>query len=180
MILSSIQLALLPVLAQAMDTGLTDKLLAHLLNQNLAEILMKAVDIPWNAGTYGITISKSGDALLDSDQAKVRVKIPLQTAIIGKVDQDLGFTRVVLNCKSRFDHIGTLLIEPVFSPQGVKFKSSLDLPIPPTQANCDGVVLPLTAVLQQLVKNNKLQWEAKIDEVFNKQFNAQRPPPSSQ
>lgn len=157
--------------AAAVSESVTDKLLTHLLNQQLQQPLLKVDGIPWPAGTYGITISPAGVANINSVAKSVEIGIPLQTRIVGKVSQDLGFTKVAMDCKSGFDHIGQLKLTPNFKGQKVTFVSELNLPIPPVNAECGGMSFPVQDVLKQLVAANKLQWEKDINQVLAEQFN---------
>lgn len=157
----------------ATEVGITDKLLTRLLNQQLQAPLLKVDDLPWPAGTYGISISRMGDAKLTSGANSIEIAIPLQTKIAGNINQDLGFTKVALNCQSQFDHMGQLHLTPTFSSGKVTFVSDLKLPIPPVDADCGGVTFPVQEALLQLVAANKLQWESEINQALMKQFNQQ-------
>ena len=154
-----LSLVLLPNLSSAGNVVLTDKLLASLLNKHLPATLFQVANIPWQAGTYGLKMDKLGAATISSSDSIVTIKIPVKTRLSGNVNQDLGITKVALKCQAEFLSEGTLELQPTFSSQGVEFKSTVDFPIPPVQANCDGIQFPVENVLRNMVKNNKLKWE---------------------
>lgn len=161
--------------ASAAESGITDKLLTHLLNQQLNKPLVEVDGIPWPAGTYGIRISPAGAASIDSIASSVEISLPLQTQINGKINQDLGFTKVEMDCKSNFNHIGKIKLTPTFSGQNVTFVSQVSLPIPPVNADCGGVTFPVQDALMQMVAANKTQWEKEINQALVEQFNQPAP-----
>jgi hypothetical protein len=174
--LSTLALSLVSIAAFAAETAVTEKLLSRLLNQNLHGNLFEARNLPWQAGSYGLTINRAGDANISSANGAIKITVPLQTSIVGNIDQDLGFTKVALDCSSQFNNIGELLVTPSFTAQEVKFAVDLKLPIPPVNADCGGISFPITTFLQQLVANNKSQWEQDIRQGLLEQFNPPQKP----
>ncbi len=160
--------------ATANDIGVTEKLFSHLFNKNLKQNLFQAKDLPWMAGSYSIVISRRGDANISSAQKNMTIAVPLQINIVGNINQDLGFAKVALDCKSQFDNTGELQLTPSFAEGEVHFGSELTLPIPFVEADCGNMRFPITEFLKKLVEHNKPGWEQQINETLGKQFNSEK------
>jgi hypothetical protein len=55
-------------------------------------------------------------------------------------------------------------IEPVINPPRSRADVEVSVPVPESNLNCDGLILPIKPLLEQLVANKKKDWEQQLEQ----------------
>ncbi|WP_353406555.1 DUF4403 family protein [Pseudoteredinibacter isoporae] len=144
-------------------------LLERVLSKQLPEVLFDAKDIPWQYGHYNLHISKAGDAGIGSDPETITAKLPLNIQLSGKVKQKLFGQDIDIDCSTEFETNSEMIFKPVFA-ETLSSKLDMQIPIPETELDCQGLRLPIKSALEQLIAKEKPEWEAQAEAELTKRL----------
>ena len=150
--------------AQAADL-LSDRLLMEALERHAPAELYRQADNPWPGGGYNLTVFKQGKPAIESRADRITFKVPLRIVLDGAMQNAL--VQVKLACKASFNTVGEIELKPASAGTLVPLRSSLTLPVPPTNADCNGVSLPVHAYISALVQQKRVEWQNRIDAEVN-------------
>lgn len=137
---------------------LTDQLMADLLESNLPRPVYQQDNNPWPGGSYTVEVFKEGSPRVVSGEQSIYVEMPLRIVIVGNAASE--FLRFRMACNASFVTTGAVKFTP---GEATTLNSEITLPIPPVQATCDNMQLPVDTYLKAFVAQNKRQWELQID-----------------
>ena len=149
-----------------------DTLMKRLIDKHIPAVLHEAVDQPWTDGTFTLRLFKAGSPDVKGDEKNLTLGLPIRAELSGHAKKDLGVAKIDIKCQAKFVTRAQVAVVPTFSLGKTTAKSEIDLPIPPVMAQCDGISIPVDAVLTSLVEASKLQWQADIDKAMNEQLQA--------
>ena len=150
--------------------SISDKLIIAIVDKNLPTVLYKHTDKPWNMGTYSLSINKLGAARFSSTETHLNLSLPIEVIVNGKIKQNLLGAAITIGCDSKIVTDGHLEIEPQLNSAGSKAKVSIFIPIPDANLNCDGLKVPIRPLLEQLVLDNKRDWEKDLESGISELF----------
>jgi hypothetical protein len=81
----------------------------------------------------------------------------------GQVNQEFLGQKILLNCSSEFVTEARLDIEPTINPPESRADVEVSVPVPDANLNCDGLILAIKPLLEQLVMTKKQEWEQKLE-----------------
>jgi hypothetical protein len=88
----------------------------------------------------------------------------------GKVDQTIFGKTIVVTCENSFVTHGRIVIEPLFDSQPSTANVDIQVPVPETDLNCEGLSVAVQPLLEQLVAEKKVEWEHEMEAEMNKLF----------
>ncbi|MEO9947059.1 MAG: hypothetical protein ABJH28_10480 [Paraglaciecola sp.] len=141
---------------------ITDKLIVALIEQNTPKVLHNEKNQPWDFGTYDFQVNKAGVVGFSNAADDIRLTLPIEVVMQGKVNKDFLGQKVVLNCDSTFETETIFDVTLLLNPPNSAAKVRILAPIPEAFLFCDGLKLPIQPFLQQLVAEKKVEWEQKI------------------
>lgn len=144
-------------------------LLERALSKQLPEVLFFAKDVPWQYGHYNLHISKAGLAKVGSDKSNIKTQLPLLIRLDGRVKQKLFGQEIDIRCQTEFESSSELVFTPLFE-ETLSSELSIELPIPETELDCQGLRLPIKSTLEQLIAKEKPNWEADAKKVLNQKL----------
>ena len=144
--------------------SITDKLIVALVDKHLPQVLHQEKDTPWNMGTYDLTVNKIGGVVFASTHKYLSLTVPIKVLMTGQVNKEFLGQKILLNCSSEFVTKASLGIEPMINPPESKASVEVSVPIPDASLNCDGLVLRIKPVLEQLVASKKGEWEQQLEQ----------------
>ncbi|MBB6520169.1 DUF4403 family protein [Pseudoteredinibacter isoporae] len=144
-------------------------LIERVLSKQLPEVLFHAKDIPWQYGHYNLHISKAGDAGIGSGPETITAKLPLKVQLSGKVKQKLFGQEIDIDCTTEFETNSEMIFKPVFA-ETLSSKLDMQIPIPETELDCQGLKLPIKPALEQLIAKEKPEWEAQAEAELKKRL----------
>lgn len=150
--------------------NIVDKLIVALVDKKLPIILYQHKDKPWEMGIYSLTVNKVGGAGFSSTKKQLKLTIPLEVVINGKIKKNILGARITIGCNSRVVTDGKLNIVPEIKPTGTDAEVSIFIPIPKSQLNCDGIKIPIKQLLEKLVADNKAEWEKSLESDIHNLF----------
>jgi len=143
-----------------------DKLLGRVIDKQVPAMVYESKNQPWPGGTYAIRIFRNGQPSYMSDTRDLSVSLPLRAEMEGNV----AVLSSPLICRANFNSTARVAVTPDFGAAKMRTKSVITLPIPKVMADCGSIQFPVEAFLEQLVLQNKLQWELDIDKAFNQEL----------
>ncbi|WP_101756997.1 hypothetical protein [Oceanicoccus sp. KOV_DT_Chl] len=146
---------------------ITDQLIGRLIEEKLPAILYEHKNKPWELGLYSITVKKSGKSTFSSDTRQMNTSLPLAIAISSTVNQTFMGEKINIPCQSLFYTNGRFTITPLLKPTDIRVSVAIDIPIPAANLDCRGFQLPIRIPLEQLVDNNKVQWQQTMASEIN-------------
>ncbi|MCV6626981.1 MAG: DUF4403 family protein, partial [Cellvibrionaceae bacterium] len=150
-----LSLALAGPLAQA---DALQGLIETIVDKRLPQTLYEGKAIAWEYGFYDLTISKAGSAKIVSAEKHIEASMPLHITLKGDIKKKLFGSEIEISCSSEFSTNSKMALEPVWA-DSLQAKLNFDLPIPPTEMDCQGLRLPIQVPLQQLIAQEKPDWE---------------------
>lgn len=163
--------ALFPLFISGFSTAdsALNTLLEHIISKQLSQTLFTAKDIPWQYGHYNLHITKLGNAGIHSDKETITAELPLKIQLSGRVKQKLFGQEIDIACETEFETTSEMVFKPIF---GESLSSELDMqiPIPETELDCQGLKLPIKPALEQLIAKEKPTWEADASVELNKRL----------
>lgn len=163
---------LLPSTSIANNRSMLEVMVERLVNKQMPKVLLTANDVQWNAGTMNIVITKTGSANLKEAAKKLFVKLPIEVQLQGRMKQAVGPLEIDMNCKVHFQSIADIQLMPQFGAKGkLVSQSKVSIPVPPVDADCEGISLPAAATLQLLIDQNTPNFEKEINKMVEKHLN---------
>ncbi|MFA7554182.1 MAG: DUF4403 family protein [Spongiibacteraceae bacterium] len=150
--------------------NMTDALIGRLIEQQLPTMLYQHKDKPWELGTYSVTVNKAGASRFVSTTKQLETAMPLNVVISGTISQAFMGETMNIPCHSQFVTQGKLNIVPLLKPDHVEVSVAIDIPIPNPSLNCGSFQLPIKIPLEQLVADNKAQWQQQVAAEINTLF----------
>lgn len=144
--------------------SVTDKLVVTLVDKHLPKILHQEKNTPWQMGTYDLTVHKTGGAIFSSTHKYLSLTVPIKVLMKGKVNKKILGQKILLNCFSEVLTHARLDIEPKVQPPASKAMVEISVPIPKANLHCDGFKVPIAPLLEQLVINEKPEWEQRLEQ----------------
>ena len=96
--------------------------------------------------------------------AHISLTVPIKVEMTGQVNKTFLGQKILLSCSSEVFTQARLDIEPVINPPESKASVEVSVPVPESNLNCDGLILPIKPLLEQLVASEKQQWEQKLEQ----------------
>lgn len=157
-------LSLMFFCAQSVNAqSVTDQLIVALVDKHLPQILHQEKATPWNMGTYDLTVHKTAGAKFSSTHQYLSLTVPMKVIMTGQVNKVFLGQKILLNCASEFVTEAKLDIEPVINPPESRASVEISVPVPEANLNCDGLILPIKPLLEQLVATKKQQWQQQLE-----------------
>jgi hypothetical protein len=150
---------------------ITEILLERAFNKQLPPTLITASDIDLQSGKFDIVVTRQGQAVLNSSATKLLLALPINVHLVGKMRQTIGPLDVDLKCDAQFDTEAGILLMPRLQQNVIRSDSKVTIPVPPVNANCDGLVLPVAPLLQAIIDEQSKALEMRINEMLEKQVN---------
>jgi hypothetical protein len=147
-----------------MANNITDKLIVALVDKHLPQVLHQEKATPWKMGTYDLTVTKTGGVFFSSTHKYLSLTVPIKVVMTGQVNKEFLGQKILLNCSSEVFTQARLDIEPVINPPESKANVEVSVPVPESNLNCDGLILPIKPLLEQLVANEKQEWQQKLEQ----------------
>ena len=146
--------------------SVTDQLIVALVDKHLPQVLHQEKYTPWKIGTYDLIVNKTGGAVFSSTLKYLSLTVPIKIVMTGQVNKDFLGQKIILNCSSEIVTQARLDIEPVINqPRSrASVEVSVPVPVPESNLNCDGLILPIKPLLEQLVANKKKDWEQTLEQ----------------
>jgi hypothetical protein len=143
--------------------SVTDKLIVALVEKHLPQVLHQEKATAWEMGTYDLTVSKTGAATFSSTHQYLSLTVPIKVMMTGLVNKVFIGQKIILNCSSELVTKARLDIKPMIDPPKSKTSVEVSVPVPESNLNCDGLILPIKPLLEQFVADKKRQWEQKLE-----------------
>jgi hypothetical protein len=143
--------------------SVTDQLIVALVDKHLPQVLHQEKATPWEMGTYDLTVNKTGGAVFSSSLNYLSLTVPIKIVMTGQVNKAFLGQKILLNCSSEIVTQAKLNIKPMIAPPKSKASVAVSVPVPDSNLNCDGLILSIKPLLEQLVASKKQQWEQKIE-----------------
>jgi hypothetical protein len=143
--------------------SVTDHLIVALVDKHLPRVLHQEKATPWKMGTYDLTVNKTGGAVFSSTLKNLSLTVPIKIVMTGQVNKEFLGQKILLNCSSEIVTQARLDIEPVIHPPKSKAIVRVSVPIPESNLYCDGLVLSIKPLLEQLVVSKKQEWEQELE-----------------
>ena len=160
-----IVLALLTGCVQALNAqSVTDQLIVALVDKHLPQVLHQEKTKAWEMGTYDLTVNKTGGAIFSSTHKYLSLTVPIKVVMTGQVNKEFLRQKILLNCSSEIVTQARLDIEPFINPPESRASVEVSVPVPEANLNCDGLILPIKPLLEQLVANKKQEWEQQLEQ----------------
>lgn len=143
--------------------SVTDQLIVALVDKHLPQVLHQEKATPWKMGTYDLIVHKTAGAKFSSTHKYLSLTVPIKVMMTGQVNQEFLGQKILLNCSSEFVTEARLDIEPTINPPESRADVEVSVPVPDANLNCDGLILAIKPLLEQLVMTKKQEWEQKLE-----------------
>ncbi|WP_339724462.1 hypothetical protein [uncultured Paraglaciecola sp.] len=143
--------------------SVTDQLIVALVDKHLPKVLHQEQARPWQMGTYDLTVHKTAGATFSSTHNYLSLTVPIKVMMTGLVNKAFLGQKILLNCSSEFLTEARLDIQPEINPPESKAGVEVSVPVPEANLNCDGLILPIKPLLEQLVATKKQQWQQQLE-----------------
>ena len=144
--------------------SVSDQLIVALVDKHLPQVLHQEKGTSWKMGTYDLSVYKTGGAIFSSTHKYLSLTVPIKIVMTGQVNRKFLGQKILLNCSSEVVTQARLDIEPVVNPPQSKASVEVSVPVPEANLNCDGLILPIKPLLEQLVASKKQQWELQLEQ----------------
>jgi len=166
-----VTLGLLFICGQSVNAkSVTDQLIVALVDKHLPQILHQEKATPWQMGTYDLTVHKTAGAVFSSTHQYLSLTVPVKVVMTGQVKKEFLGQKILLNCSSEFVTQARLDIQPVINPPASRASVEVSVPVPEANLNCDGMVLAIKPLLEQLVESKKKEWEQQLERDIHTMF----------
>lgn len=125
--------------------------------------------MPWQYGHYNLHISKVGAADINSATSTITAGVPLRVRLSGQVKQQLFGQDINIACATEFETQSEMTLTPIFS-KALTGQLDIHIPVPETELDCQGLKLPIKTTLEQLIAQEKPQWETQAEAQINQLF----------
>jgi hypothetical protein len=143
--------------------SVTDQLIVALVDKHLPQVLHQEKATPWKMGTYDLTVYRTSGAKFSSTHKYLSLTVPIKVKMTGQVNQEFLGQKILLNCSSEFVSEARLDIEPTIKPPESRADVEVSVPVPEANLNCDGLILPIKPLLEQLVATKKHEWQQQLE-----------------
>jgi hypothetical protein len=150
--------------------SVTDQLIVALVDKHLPKVLHQEKATPWKMGTYDLTVHKTAGAIFSSSNKYLSLTVPIKVIMTGQVNKEFLGQKILLNCSSEFVTEARLDIEPLINPPESRANVEVTVPVPEANLNCDGLILPIKPLLEQLVATEKQQWQQQLENDISTMF----------
>jgi hypothetical protein len=152
--------------------NIVENLIEIVIEKNLPYLLYQHTDQKWDMGIYSLTIERLAKSTFVSSDSHINLSFPVQANIDGKIKKNIFGTKIAMDCKSKFVTDAKIKITPTIKADNSKSTSTviLSIKVPPTNLDCDGLMLPIQAVLEALIQEKKKTWELKLESNINNFF----------
>jgi hypothetical protein len=144
--------------------SVTDQIIVALVDKHLPQVLHQEQATPWKMGSYDLTVHKTAAAKFASTHKYLSLTVPIKVIMTGQVNKEFLGQKILLNCASEFMTEARLDIEPLINPPGSKANVEVSVPVPEANLNCDGLILPIKPLLEQLVATKKHEWQQRLEQ----------------
>lgn len=145
---------------------MTDKLMQKLLDQQMPSVLHRVNNQAFQYGVYDVVVHKVGQTKITSTSTAITNSLPMRIEFLATIKQQIFGQTLSFDCKTQFKTINTWNIIPNLNTGEVAV--SMSVPIPDTQLNCEGLSLPVTTVLQKMIRDEKPKWEKEAKQQIEK------------
>lgn len=167
----ALSLALSSTSALAQNRPLLELMVERLLNNQMPKVLLTANNIPWSGGNMNVVITKTGQARLNENSRDVLLDLPIEAHLKGAMKQAVGPLEIDMNCEVKFQSLAKVKLAPTLRRGKLVSSSDVVIPVPPVNANCDGVSLPVAPALKIFIEQNSSHLEADINKMVEKYLN---------
>lgn len=143
--------------------SVTDQLIVTLVDKHLPKVLHQEKATRWQMGTYDLTVHKTGGAIFSSTHRYLSLTVPIKVIMTGQVNKTVLGQKILLNCSSEFATEARLDVEPTINPPESTASVEVSVPVPNANLNCEGLTLPIKALLEQLVVSKKQEWQQQLE-----------------
>lgn len=148
-------------------SNVTDRIVSQLANKHLPSLLHQAKNIPWQYGNYDLTINRAGLIRLNSDQHKLQLTLPVDVQIQAVVNKPFLGANIALSCQAQFNTDAYVTGQPRFEQEQLQMDIGIDTQVPPTELLCDGLRIPIQAILKDIIATEKVEFEQKLESEIN-------------
>jgi hypothetical protein len=156
------------------QVNIVENLIEKVIEKNLPYLLYQHKDKPWDMGVYSLQIERLGKATFATTTSDINLSFPVKAKIDGEIKQNLFGTKIAIACQSNFDSEAAIKITPTIKTgkanENSTVKVAISVNVPPTNLACDGLTIPIKAVLETLIQENKKTWEQDLTNNINKLF----------
>ncbi|MCW8936225.1 MAG: hypothetical protein OQK98_16045 [Gammaproteobacteria bacterium] len=136
------------------------------LEQQIPVNIFNRNNAAWEFGVYSINVVKNGVPGFISTDKSINAKLPIRVDLNAKIDKSIGYMKFKVACKSRFYTNGKLELTPIAAKGYKEANATINVPVPEVDMDCDGLKVPITATLTNLIKDNKMKWEHDIKTAY--------------
>lgn len=157
--------------ALSKNRPLLELMVERLLNNQMPKVLLTANNVRWNGGAMNVVIKKRGGAKLSENTQDILLNLPIEAHLKGGMKQRVGPLDIDMNCEVKFQSIAKVKLKPFMRQHKLVSKSNVVIPVPPVNADCDGMSLPVGPALQVLIDQNTPLLEAEVNKMVEKYLN---------
>lgn len=143
--------------------SVTDQLIVTLVDKHLPQVLHQEKATPWQMGTYDLKVHKTAGAKFSSTHQYLSLTVPVKVTMTGQVNKTVLGQKILLNCSSEFVTEARLDVEPTINPPESSASVEVSVPVPEASLYCEGLKLPIKALLEQLVATKKQEWQQQLE-----------------
>jgi len=132
------------------------------LEQKIPVDVFNRNNAPWEHGIYSINVLKNGDPSFTSTDKSINAILPIRVDLNAEIKKQIGYMNLTVGCKSRFYTNGKLELIPILEKGYTEAKATINVSLPEVNMDCDGLKIPITSHLNQIIKANKKKWENEI------------------
>lgn len=157
--------------ALSQNRPLLELMVERLVNNQLPKVLLTANNVRWSGGSMNVVITKTGGAKLNENTRDVLLDLPIEAHLKGGMKQAVGPLAIDMNCEVKFQSIAKVKLQPAMRRGKLVSQSDVVIPVPPVNADCDGMSLPAGPALQVLIDQNTPHLEAEVNKMVEKYLN---------
>lgn len=161
-IVSAGLLLLVTTISQAKTAA--DDLILALVDKHLPKVLYAEQDRAWELGHYDLVVHKQGDAHFTSTDKWLGLTLPVQVKIRSRINKQIFGSQIVMNCATNIVTETQLRIYPIIKKQGSAAIVDIQVPVPPSELDCDGLKVPITPLLKAIVIKEKKTWRQQLEQ----------------
>ncbi len=143
---------------------ITDDLILALIDKHLPKVLYTEKNKPWELGNYDLVVHKQGGVNFTSTDEWLNLSLPVQVKITGRINKQILGSQIVMNCSTNIVTDAQLRVYPIIKKQNSSAMVNIQVPVPPSQLDCDGLKVPITPLLKAIVAKEKQQWQKQLEQ----------------
>lgn len=167
LLIKSLFFLLIIISPSSFATNITEKLIVSLIDKNLPATLFEQKETKWQMGLYDLTVKKIGNTRLKTSESTLIFALPIKVIMDAQVIKTILGSTIKMSCKSDISTDAFINVIPGQIKEHINANVIIDIPLPESYLNCEGVNLPITPMLSQLIKEEKNTWEEKIEKNIN-------------